>query len=93
MILWAIVMGIVGVFAVCAGIAVAVTTGGAAFFSPDLSPTATFTTVVAVGATLFGILLGPVGMAAMTLVYYDIRIRSEGLDLQILAEEMERSAS
>jgi hypothetical protein len=41
---------------------------------------------------LVGVMLEPVRMAGMTLLYYDLRVRKEGLDLQILAENLRRGA-
>jgi hypothetical protein len=42
---------------------------------------------------LVGVALEPVRMAGMTLLYYDLRVRKEGLDLQILADDLRRGAS
>lgn len=39
--------------------------------------------LTAVAQTLFTILLTPIQLAALTLYYYDLRIRKEGLDLQM----------
>ena len=35
------------------------------------------------------VLLEPFRIAVMTLLYYDFRIRKEGFDLEIMAEELE----
>jgi hypothetical protein len=39
-------------------------------------------------ATLSQILVTPIGAAAAILLYYDLRIRKEGFDLQMLAQSM-----
>ncbi|MDR5683335.1 MAG: hypothetical protein QN163_04830 [Armatimonadota bacterium] len=41
---------------------------------------------------LIGVVLEPMRMAGMTLLYYDLRVRKEGLDLQILARDLRRGA-
>jgi hypothetical protein len=47
-------------------------------------------THLAKGASnVVSVLLEPFRMAAMTLLYYDFRIRKEGFDLEIMAEELE----
>jgi len=40
-------------------------------------------------ANVLSVLLEPFRIAAMTLLYYDFRIRKEGFDLEIMAEELE----
>lgn len=40
-------------------------------------------------SNVISILLEPFRMAALTLLYYDLRIRKEGFDLEIMAEELE----
>ncbi len=40
-------------------------------------------------SNVISILLEPFRIAAMTLLYYDFRIRKEGFDLEIMAEELE----
>ncbi len=40
-------------------------------------------------ANVISVLLEPFKVAAMTLLYYDFRIRKEGFDLEIMAEELE----
>ena len=39
---------------------------------------------------IFGVLLGPVTMIAQTLLYYDLRIKREGFDLQQMAEAIRK---
>jgi hypothetical protein len=39
-------------------------------------------------ASLMGIVLAPILPCAITLLYYDLRVRREGFDLQILSEQM-----
>jgi hypothetical protein len=43
--------------------------------------------------TLTGVVLEPVRMAAMTLIYYDLRIRREGFDLERLAAEVAKGTA
>jgi len=38
---------------------------------------------------VLSVLLEPFRIAAITLLYYDFRIRKEGFDLEIMAEELE----
>jgi hypothetical protein len=40
-------------------------------------------------ANVISVLLEPFKVAAMTLLYYDLRIRKEGFDLEIMAQELE----
>jgi len=39
-------------------------------------------------ASLIGIVLAPILPCAITLLYYDLRVRREAFDLQILSEQM-----
>ena len=42
------------------------------------------------GQTIGNILVNPIFMISFTLIYYDIRIRKEGFDLQVMAENLGR---
>jgi hypothetical protein len=49
-----------------------------------------YSSLLAEGASnVISVLLEPFRIAAMTLLYYDFRIRKEGFDLEIMAEELE----
>jgi hypothetical protein len=43
--------------------------------------------VVAVGSTLLGALINPITTIAIVLLYFDLRVRKEGLDLDQLAQQ------
>jgi len=43
------------------------------------------------GSNVVSVLLEPLRMVAITLLYFDYRVRKEGFDLEILAEELEAS--
>ena len=59
-------------------------TGKALFFLGEYS------TLLAEGASnVLSVLLEPFRIAAITLLYYDFRIRKEGFDLEVMAEELE----
>jgi hypothetical protein len=47
---------------------------------------------VAVGAVLSSIVSAPITAIVDTLLYFDGRIRTEGFDLQVMAQDLERSA-
>jgi hypothetical protein len=57
---------------------------GLAAVVPGLSDEAR-STIVAVVSTVIGALINPVQMIAITLLYFDLRVRKEGLDLEQLA--------
>jgi hypothetical protein len=44
--------------------------------------------VFVVLASLLGIVLAPILPCALTLLYYDLRVRREAFDLQILSEQL-----
>ncbi len=48
---------------------------------------------IAVGSILSALVSGPIVSIVATLLYFDGRIRSEGFDLQVMASDLERSAS
>ena len=56
---------------------------GLFFLAPYSAPLAEGT------SNVLSILLEPFRIAAITLLYYDFRIRKEGFDLEIMAEELE----
>ena len=43
--------------------------------------------MVAVGSTLLGALINPITTIAIVLLYFDLRVRKEGLDLDQLAQQ------
>ena len=43
--------------------------------------------VVAVGSALLGALINPITTIAIVLLYFDLRVRKEGLDLDQLAQQ------
>jgi predicted Abi (CAAX) family protease len=43
--------------------------------------------VVAVGSTILGALVSPITTIAVVLLYFDLRVRKEGLDLDQLAQQ------
>lgn len=47
--------------------------------------------LLALGPSLMGCLLAPVSYVANVLLYYDLRIRNEGFDLEMLSREMART--
>jgi hypothetical protein len=51
-----------------------------------LLPAIVVSTVVAAGSTLATALVSPIFLIALTLIYFDLRVRREGLDLQLLAQ-------
>lgn len=53
----------------------------------------TFSAISTVIGSLFGILAAPVLPTIGTLLYYDLRIRKEGFDLQVLAERLDHGRS
>jgi hypothetical protein len=59
----------------------------AALSRPELLPQAQL--VAQCVAQIVGVLLGPVFMIVQTLTYYDLRIRKEGFDLQMMAAAIE----
>ena len=42
-----------------------------------------------VGEQVLGYLLGPIYNVALVILYYDVRIRHEGYDLELLSREIE----
>ena len=44
--------------------------------------------VFVVVASLLGIVLAPILPCALTLLYYDLRVRREGFDIQVLSEQL-----
>jgi hypothetical protein len=55
---------------------------GALGAGPALQP------IFAVAASLIGVMLAPIIPCALTLLYYDLRVRREAFDLQILSEQL-----
>jgi len=55
---------------------------------PGATPGAGAMILMAVGSGISMALVQPLGLTASVLLYYDSRIRKEGFDLQILAQEM-----
>jgi hypothetical protein len=58
---------------------------GTAFFTEN---TALRVFLIAAATTVSQVLVMPIGAAASILLYYDLRIRKEGFDLQMLAQSM-----
>ena len=46
--------------------------------------------LVAIGGIATSVLVGPLSAIVATLVYFDLRIRREGFDLQVMAGDMAR---
>lgn len=53
----------------------------------------TITSLGHMAYTLTGVVLEPVRMAAMTLIYYDLRVRKEGFDFERLAQEVPKGTA
>jgi hypothetical protein len=49
--------------------------------------------VLAAGSILASLVSGPIVAIAATLIYFDLRIRTEGFDLQIIATELSRQGA
>jgi hypothetical protein len=61
----------------------------ALFYGSQLIPTV-FNTVI---STCISILIEPMSGAILTVLYYDLRIRREGFDLQLTLQQLETPAS
>lgn len=66
---------------------------GAQVFTPHGRVGATRIMVSAVGAFLSTSLVGPLLEIALTLIYYDERVRKEGFDLQLMMSNLESAAA
>lgn len=78
------------VMLVLISIAVALITGVTAFGIQKVLSFTEYGSFLAEGVSnVISVLLEPFRIAAMTLLYYDFRIRKEGFDLEIMAEELE----
>src|SRR5581483_4007169 len=88
---WWRVFGIALVFILIVGIIVSVVVGilvGALV----VGSVAGVVIATAVAPAIVGILVEPVQYIAMTLLYFDLRIRKEGFDLQTLADTLDTSS-
>lgn len=84
------VMRILGVFILAFGIAIAVGVGAAALVMfLGMLVGATGDRTAALATTVGMVLAYPVWGVVSTLVYYDLRIRKEAFDLQLLASQLE----
>lgn len=74
-------------------IAISLVTGMISFGITKLLPfLGQYSTALGYGAAnVVSVLLEPFKVAAMVLLYYDFRIRKEGFDLEVMAEELEAS--
>jgi Na+/serine symporter len=63
-----------------------VISGISSFLSAEGNPA--LQTFFVVLASLIGIVLAPILPCALTLLYYDLRVRREAFDLQILSEQL-----
>lgn len=89
---WWRVFGIYVLLAVMVG----VISGGVAGVAAALTSASHGTAgqVVSAGLTsAVGIVVQPVQLGAMTLLYYDLRIRKEGFDLELAMQDMEKAPS
>jgi hypothetical protein len=48
--------------------------------------------LVELGSFLGGLLVGPIGAIAFALIYYDLRVRKEGFDLQLMIHALDAAA-
>jgi hypothetical protein len=62
--------------------------GVVAILSAAAGPTSSMQPVLVVVSSLFSVVLAPILPCALTLLYYDLRVRREGFDLQILGQQL-----
>ncbi len=71
-------------------VAISLITGVISYSTAKLMPFEQYSDALGSGAAnVISVLLEPFRIAAMTLLYYDFRIRKEGFDLEIMAAELE----
>jgi hypothetical protein len=80
-------------YAVILGIqAIVVAVGGAAL-GKEAANSLMFNIVAQITAFIGTTLVGPLGMIAFTIAYYDQRVRKEGFDIQFMMQGVQQSAA
>lgn len=84
-----------GAFALAAVVVIAVQIGLAALLLPllELDNATLFVVVLFVSTTIVSLVLNPFLASVPTVVYFDLRVRREGLDLEIMQRSLDTDAS
>jgi hypothetical protein len=62
---------------------------GVVMAGPDTNTALAFSLMGAVAGTIGGAVTGPIMIIALAVFYYDVRIRKEGLDLQLMVADLD----
>ncbi len=80
------IIGLIGILIYVLSLAITAVAGVIFFVVPSLVVRAAANTLL---TGMVGILLTPIQIAALTLLYYDLRIRKEGFDLELLSGQID----